>query len=150
MPSGKIKIISFPSKLSSSLPCIVNKEAKNLFINPRKWGIIEVGGAVMLERENKFYKENQAEFREKYLNKWLVIVGESLWGVFDKVSDAGKAALQNFEPDAEFMIHRPADDNTVIEWPIISVIRPNDDYEEGINPVMTASKGEMKAFQYPH
>jgi len=37
-------------------------------------------GEGMLERENKFYKEHQAEFREKYLNKWLVIVGESLWG----------------------------------------------------------------------
>ena len=105
----------------------------------------------MLERENKFYKANQAEFREKYLNKWLVIVGESLWGVFDKVSDAGKAALQNFEPDAEFMIHRPADDDTVIEiGPIVSITRPGDDQEEGINPVLTASKGELKTFQYAY
>jgi len=43
-----------------------------------------------------------------------------------------------------------ADDGTVIEWPIMSVIRPSDEQEEGINPVMTACKGEMKAFQYPH
>ena len=103
----------------------------------------------MLERENKFYMANQAEFKEKYYDKWLVIVGESLWGVFDKVSDAGKAALQSLEP-GDFLIHRPADDGIVIEWPIMSVIRPSDDQEEGINPVMTASKGEMKAFQYPH
>ena len=101
--------------------------------------------------EHEFYMANQAEFREKYLNKWLVIVGESLWGVFDKVSDAGKASLQNFEPDTEFMIHRPADDDTVIEiGPILSVTRPDDDREEGINPVMIASKGELKAFQYAY
>jgi len=37
----------------------------------------------MLERENKFYNEHKAEFHEKYLNKWLFIVGESLWGVFN-------------------------------------------------------------------
>jgi hypothetical protein len=37
----------------------------------------------MLEQENAFYIAHQGEFREKYLEKWLVIVGESLWGVYD-------------------------------------------------------------------
>jgi len=104
----------------------------------------------MLERENKFYMANQAEYKEKYNDKWLVIVGESLWGIYDKVSDAGKAALQNFEP-GEFLIHRPADDNAIIEiGPIVSVMRPADNHEEKINSVMTISKGEPAAFQYAY
>ena len=104
----------------------------------------------MLERENKFYMEHQAEFKEKYNDKWLVIVGESLWGVYEKVSDAGKAALQNFEP-GEFLIHRPSDDGTVIEIaPIVSVTRPDNDHEEEINSVMTVSEGEMVKFQYAY
>lgn len=99
----------------------------------------------MLERENAFYKANQAEFREKYLNKWLVIAGESLWGVFDKVSDAAKAALENFEP-GEFMVHRPADDNIVIEvGPFISVSRPEDVQDMEAKAVITVSSGEHKA-----
>jgi len=105
----------------------------------------------MLERENKFYMENKAEFHEKYRDKWLVIVGESLWGVFDKVSDAGKAALQHFEPTQEFMIHRPADDDTVIEIaPIVSVTRNGDDPEENVQSEMIVSKGELIAFQYAY
>jgi len=32
----------------------------------------------MLEHENKFYMAHQAELKEKYPDKWLVIVGESL------------------------------------------------------------------------
>ena len=104
----------------------------------------------MLERENKFYMAHQAEFKEKYLDKWLVIAGESLWGIYDKVSDAGKAALQNFEP-GEFLIHRPADDDTIIEiGPIVSVTRPGDEQEEDINSVTTIIKGEPAAFQYAY
>jgi len=104
----------------------------------------------MLERENKFYKAHQVEFREKHLNKWLVIVGESLWGVYDKVSDAGKAALQNFEP-GEFKIHRPADDDTVIEiGPITSVTRHGEDIEEKSEPAVTVFNSELVAYQYAH
>ena len=104
----------------------------------------------MLERENNFYMANQAEFKKKYLDKWLVIVGESLWGVYDKVSDAGKEALKNFEP-GEFLIHRPADDDTVIEiGPIVSVTRPGDDQEKESNSVTTVLKGKPVALQYAY
>ena len=104
----------------------------------------------MLERENKFYMAHQAEFKEKYLDKWLVIVGDSLWGVYDKFSDAAREALRNFEPTQEIMIHRPADDDMVIEMgPIASVIRPG--IEEDIpEPVTVASKGEPIVFQYAY
>ncbi|MCL2231779.1 MAG: hypothetical protein FWB99_01730 [Treponema sp.] len=97
----------------------------------------------MLELENRFYKAHKDEFKKKYPDKWLVIVGESLWGVYDKVSDAGKAALQNFEP-GEFMVHRPSDDNMVIEiGPITSVTHSGNGQGEESKPVMTASKGEL-------
>jgi len=44
-------------------------------------------------------------------------------------SDAGKAALQTFKP-GEFMTHRPADDDTVIEMgTILSVTRFGDDQQ---------------------
>ena len=102
----------------------------------------------MLERENKFYMAHQAEYKEKYPNKWLVIVGESLWGVYDKVSDAAKEALQHFESE-EFLIHRPADDDTVIEiGPFVSVTRPDEGQKARLQPVVTAAKGELVAFPY--
>jgi hypothetical protein len=104
----------------------------------------------MLERENNFYSAHQAEFKEKYPEKWLVIVGESLWGVFDKVSEAAKEALKNFEP-GEFLLHRPADDNMVIEiGPITSVIRPGDGQNENSEPVTVTTDGELVAYQYAY
>ena len=104
----------------------------------------------MLELENKFYKTHQAELKEKYPDKWIVIVGESLWGVYDKASEASKAALQNFEP-GEFMVHRPSDDNMVIEiGPITSENHPGDERKEDAEPVMIVSKGELVSYQYAH
>ena len=103
----------------------------------------------MLERENKFYMAHQADFKEKYPEQWLVITGETLWGVFDKFSDAAKEALQNFEP-GEFLIHRPADDGTVIELgPIVSITRPEAS-EENDHSAMIVTKGEMVSIQYAY
>jgi len=61
----------------------------------------------MLEQESAFYEAHQAEFREKYLDKWLVITGESLWGVYDSTTEAVEAALGNLEP-GKIMIYKPA------------------------------------------
>ena len=47
-----------------------------------------------LVKENAFYALHKAEFQEKYYDKWLVIVGDSLWGVYDKFSDAAQKAFQ--------------------------------------------------------
>ena len=69
----------------------------------------------MLEQENAFYDAHQAEFREKYLDKWLVITGESLWGVYDRFAEAAKAAMKRFGQGG-FMIHKPADDGKVIHF----------------------------------
>ena len=104
----------------------------------------------MLELENKFYLMHQAEFKEKYSDKWLVIAGESLWRVFDKFSDAAREALRHFGSD-EFMIHRPADDDTIIEiGPFVSVIQSNDNYKSKTEPVTAVSDGELIVFPYAH
>jgi len=67
----------------------------------------------MLEQESAFYDAHQAEFHEKYPDKWLVITGESIWGVYDKFAVAAKDALEKLEP-GKFMIHKPADDGKVV------------------------------------
>ena len=66
-----------------------------------------------LEQENAFYDAHRAEFREKYMDKWLVIAGSALWGVYDKFSEAAQAAVGNLNP-GEFMIRKPAEDGKVI------------------------------------
>jgi len=66
-----------------------------------------------LEQENAFYAEHRAEFREKYMDKWLVITGGTLWGVYGRFTEAVDAALENLEP-GKIMIHKPADDGKVI------------------------------------
>ena len=102
----------------------------------------------MFEREDKFYKAHQNEFKEKYFNKWLVIVGESLWGVFDTIADAAKNALQHFEP-GDFMIHTPAHDGMVIEiGPRIHTRYPNSDDKSIPDCVITAADGDLVSFPY--
>jgi hypothetical protein len=95
----------------------------------------------VLERESAFYTAHQAEFQEKYSDKWLIITGEELFGVFDTIKDAFIAAQGRFE-DREFMLHRPADDGTVIEiGPIIS-----DSKDAG--GTMTIADGELMVVTY--
>jgi hypothetical protein len=95
----------------------------------------------MLERENAFYEAHKAEFREKYLDKWLVIAGEELFGVFDTIKDAFLAAQKRFD-DEEFMLHRPADDDTVIE------IGPIIDDGKDAKGVMTTAEGKLVVYPY--
>jgi hypothetical protein len=102
----------------------------------------------MLESENAFYALHQTEFHEKYQNKWLVIIGESLWGVFDTLRDAAQNALEHFEP-GEFMIHTPAHDGMVIEiGPNIHTQYPDCAKNEKTKSVMTVSSGDLVAFPY--
>jgi len=82
----------------------------------------------MLEREKSFYISNQAEFREKYPDKHLVIVGESLFGIFDSLKEAAEAVLDRFEP-GEFMIHSPANDGKIFEIGPVVKIRYSDKNE---------------------
>ena len=103
-----------------------------------------------LERENNFYTSHKAEFHKKYYDKWLVIVRESLWGVFDKFSDAAQAAFQNFKP-GEFMIHTPNHDDIIIKMgPLISETHPNDNLDEDLESGITATEGELVKFNYAY
>jgi hypothetical protein len=102
----------------------------------------------MLEKENAFYEAHKEEFREKYLNKWLIIVGDSLFGVCDTVVIAAKTALMQFEP-GEFMLHTPADDGRVIEiGPVIHTKYPDRSQDSRPKAVMSISEGDLLAFPY--
>ena len=68
----------------------------------------------MLERENAFYLTHKAEFKDKYYDKWLVIVNESLFGVYDTPKEAVTAVKGKYKP-GDFLIHSPANDGIVIE-----------------------------------
>ena len=95
----------------------------------------------MFEREDAFYTANKASFHEKYASKWLIITGESLFGVYDTVADATKAALEQFKP-GEFMMRRPADDDLVIEiGPIIRAKYPGDNKFSKLCPKISYSAG---------
>ena len=103
----------------------------------------------MLEREGAFYQAHKDEYREKYLEKWLVITGESLWGVFDTLAEAAKAAFAQMEP-GKFMIHRPADDGSVIEayGPRVRLRSPNKDKKPRPQATITYISGYLKAFSH--
>ena len=42
----------------------------------------------MFEAENRFYEENKAALREKYLGKRVVIVKDQILGIYDSDSEA--------------------------------------------------------------
>jgi hypothetical protein len=100
----------------------------------------------MFELEQAFYEAHKSEFREKYLNKWLVIANDSLFGVFDTPKEAFAAAGQHYKP-GEFMLHRPSDDDAIIETgPLIPEMCSDDDQEP--ESTMIFSNGEPVTFTY--
>jgi len=104
----------------------------------------------MLERENAFYTAHQAEYREKYLYKWLVIAGEALFGIYDTPKTAVTAAQEHFE-DNEFLLCRPADDDMTLEIGPMGVVRlrrPYDTKKPKPKPIITTSSGELLVIPY--
>ena len=100
----------------------------------------------MLEQEGAFYIARQAEFQEKYPDKWLVIGGESLFGVYDTLHEAAESALGHFKP-GEFIIHRPADDGRVIEiGPVLQYVENGQKSRPA--PAITIANGDLVAFPY--
>jgi beta-galactosidase beta subunit len=100
----------------------------------------------MLEHENAFYEAHKAEFHEKYLDKWLVIAGDELFGAFDTIKDAFLAAQEHFG-DKDFMLHRPADDGIVLELgPVIQYAEDNRQHEP--EAAITVADGDLVAFPY--
>jgi len=105
----------------------------------------------MLEEENAFYDAHKEEFHEKYLNKWLVITGDLLWGVYDKFAEASKNALESLE-HGKIMIHRPSDDGRVIYiGPRARVKSPEGSKKPEMEQEITYSNGgELMTFTYPY
>jgi len=99
-----------------------------------------------LEQENAFYKANKDEFRQKYLNKWLLITGNKLWGAYESIAEAAKEAIKQDMELGHFMIHRPADDDKEIRIsPIITTNLADDDEPDS---EIKISKGEIIAYTY--
>jgi len=105
----------------------------------------------MLEQENAYYNAHQAEFREKYFDKWLVITGESLWGVYNSTTEAVEAALGNLE-HGKIMIHRPSDDGKVLYFgPRAYIKYPEDSKKTKPRREITYSSGNgLMAVPYPY
>jgi hypothetical protein len=104
----------------------------------------------MLEQENAFYMAHQAEYREKYLRKWLIIAEEALIGVYDTPKDAITAAQEHFE-DNEFLLRRPVDDDMTLEIGPMGVVRlrrPYDTQKPKAKPVITTTNGELLVIPY--
>ena len=100
----------------------------------------------MFEREIAFYEAHKTEFQVKYLEKWLVIVGDSLLGAFDTPKEA-LADAGRFYKLGEFMLHRPADDDVVIETgPFFPDQYAGNDQEP--ESTMTISSGELMTVTY--
>lgn len=59
----------------------------------------------MLEREFKYYLDNQKQLVDKYNGKFLLIVGEEIQGVFDSKLDAYNIGKENFK-EGTFLIQR--------------------------------------------
>jgi len=95
----------------------------------------------MLERENAFYEAHQAEYRKKYLHKWLILADGGLFGVFDTAIDAVNAASKHYKDD-EFILHQPADDCITLG------IGPVEDPSESTDPIITSSNGELLIIPY--
>jgi hypothetical protein len=100
----------------------------------------------MFEQEKAFYDAHKTELREKYLNKWLVIANNSLLGAFDTPKEAFVAAGRHYKPGG-FMLHRPSDDDVIIETgPLIPDMYSADDPEP--ESTMTVSSGKLATFTY--
>lgn len=51
-----------------------------------------------LEKEFKFYLDNQASLLAKYGGKFVVIVGDEVVGAFDSMADAYFDSIKKYEP----------------------------------------------------
>lgn len=51
----------------------------------------------MLDKEYKFYRENQSDFIKKYKGKFLLIKGEQVVGAFDTREEAYNNAVQQYK-----------------------------------------------------
>jgi hypothetical protein len=81
----------------------------------------------MFEVENQFYQANRETIREKYLGKAIVIIGETVTGVYDNIGEAYIETLKTQKPGTFCLKNIPVDPEeaykedhprlTTIRWP---------------------------------
>lgn len=73
-----------------------------------------IKGAVMLEREFKYYQNNRAELDNNYDGKFIVIVGEEVLGAFDTQEEAIRVAISQSHSPGTFLLQycSPREDQT--------------------------------------
>lgn len=59
----------------------------------------------MLDKEFKYFRDNQNELVEKYLNQYIVIVGEEVKGAYDDVGTAYQRSIKQYEPGSFLIQH---------------------------------------------
>lgn len=59
----------------------------------------------MLEKEFKYFRDHQEELVKKHRDKYLVIVGEEVAGVYDSEIDAYIAAKKHYKPGIFLIQH---------------------------------------------
>jgi len=74
----------------------------------------------MFERENAFYEANKPQFREKYLGKELVIVGDEIIGVYDDL-DAAVDNTMKTRPLGTFCVKDVPVDPAWETWEIFNI-----------------------------
>ena len=71
----------------------------------------------MLDKEFKYYIDNQAELVKKYLGKFIVIVGESVVGDYNSLDAACEESDKIYEP-GKYLVQEclPGEDNYTITY----------------------------------
>jgi hypothetical protein len=59
----------------------------------------------MFEKENAYFKAHLDEFRQKYLDKELVIVGDKLVAVYDDFGRAYREPAKTYKPGTYMVAH---------------------------------------------
>lgn len=65
----------------------------------------------MLEKEYEYYNKNKDKFIKEYLNKYIVIKGDNVLGVYNSKADAAKTTLSEYQLGT-FMIKLVKKDDT--------------------------------------
>jgi hypothetical protein len=63
----------------------------------------------MLEKEFKYYRDNQSELAERFKGKYIVIVGEKVVGAYETEIEAYNQAKIDYRP-GDFLIQLCSDD----------------------------------------
>ena len=71
----------------------------------------------MFEKEFQYYIDHQKDLVEKYQNKFIVIIGEEVIGVYDTLFQSIEETEKNHEPGSFFIQEcLPGEDNYTITY----------------------------------